>query len=94
MGACLLEVYDAMSCRTRAEKKSVERDGLRLQLVYDRNARQEVEHMVNRERDCCTFLTFDIHERETPSRSSLSGTPTTKASSLITWSFRRSVPKL
>ena len=44
--------------------RSVERDGLRLQLAYDRIARQEVEHMVNRERDCCAFLTFDIHERE------------------------------
>ena len=44
--------------------QSVERDGLRLQLVYDEHARREVEDMVNRERDCCAFLTFDIHERE------------------------------
>lgn len=44
--------------------QSAERDGLRLQLVYDRNAREEVEHMVNRERDCCAFLTFEIHEQE------------------------------
>lgn len=43
--------------------RSVKREDLRLQLVYDGRARQEVEDMINRERVCCPFLNFEIQER-------------------------------
>lgn len=41
---------------------SVARSALRLELRYSASARQQVEEMVRRERECCAFLGFDIQE--------------------------------
>jgi hypothetical protein len=38
------------------------RDGLTLELTYDRGAAAEVHELVLRERACCGFLRFDVRE--------------------------------
>lgn len=37
-------------------------DGATLHLVYERNARQELERIVEGERQCCGFLEFDLRD--------------------------------
>lgn len=44
--------------------RSRHRDGLRLKLIYAREALDRVRDMVARERDCCAFLTFDLRPEE------------------------------
>mgnify|MGYP001595483186 CR=1 FL=1 len=39
-----------------------ERSDLRLMLRYDRDAAARVQEMVQRERECCAFLDFEISE--------------------------------
>jgi hypothetical protein len=38
------------------------RDGLTLELTYDRGAAADVHEFVRRERACCGFLRFDVRE--------------------------------
>jgi hypothetical protein len=38
------------------------RDGLTLELTYDRGAAADVQELVLRERACCGFLRFDVRE--------------------------------
>ena len=38
------------------------RDGLRLILTYAAEGAADVEGMLDRERQCCAFLTFDLRE--------------------------------
>ncbi|MGH6894940.1 MAG: hypothetical protein ACREJ5_00095 [Geminicoccaceae bacterium] len=38
------------------------RDGLMLELTYDRSAAAEVHDLVRREKACCGFLRFDVRE--------------------------------
>jgi hypothetical protein len=42
--------------------RSHHRDGLTLQLTYDRPAAADVHDLVRREQACCCFLHFDVHE--------------------------------
>jgi hypothetical protein len=67
--ACSLNASDA---KRRSRKiaelnwsalRSYRRDGLRLELVYAWQAREQVMDMVRRERSCCTFLSFEIIEQ-------------------------------
>jgi len=39
-----------------------EHRGLKLELVYGRQARERVHEMVRKEKECCAFLDFDIRE--------------------------------
>lgn len=48
----------------RRHLRRSDRDGLMLRLVYDGEARSEVEEFVARERLCCAFLDFDLHHDE------------------------------
>lgn len=38
------------------------RDGLMLEVTYDRSAAPDVHELVRRERACCGFLRFDVRE--------------------------------
>lgn len=38
------------------------RDGLQLELIYAFRAAERVREMVRRERECCAFLNFTLHE--------------------------------
>jgi hypothetical protein len=68
--ACTLDTGDfkarlaAIADLNAQSLQCVERSGLRMQLHYSVQARQQVEDMVHRERECCAFLAFDIQERE------------------------------
>jgi hypothetical protein len=42
--------------------RSHHRDGLMLELTYDRAAAVDVHEFVRRERACCCFLHFDVRE--------------------------------
>jgi len=42
--------------------RSHHRDGLTLQLIYDRSDAADVHEFVRREQACCGFLRFDIRE--------------------------------
>jgi hypothetical protein len=42
--------------------RSHRRDGLMLELTYDRSAAADVHNLVRREQACCGFLRFDVHE--------------------------------
>ena len=42
--------------------RSHHRDGLMLELTYDRCATADVHDLVRRERACCGFLRFDVRE--------------------------------
>ena len=42
--------------------RSHRRDGLMLELTYDRPAAPDVHDLVRRERACCSFLRFDVRE--------------------------------
>jgi len=42
--------------------RSHRRDGLMLELTYDRSAAPDVHEFVRRERACCAFLGFDVRE--------------------------------
>lgn len=42
---------------------SHERRDLELELVYAADAAQRVREMVQKEQDCCAFLSFDLDER-------------------------------
>ena len=42
--------------------QSHRRDGLMLELTYDRSAAADVHEFVRRERACCAFLGFDVRE--------------------------------
>src|SRR5689334_13901556 len=44
----------------RKSLKKADRADLQLTLTYDRRALRQVEQMVEQERACCPFLTFDI----------------------------------
>ena len=46
----------------RSALQSVQREGARLTLVYDRRAGERVREMVCRERECCAFLGFELNE--------------------------------
>ena len=48
----------------RSALQSVQRDGPRLILAYDRPAEERVREMVRREQECCAFLGFDLNEGE------------------------------
>ena len=48
---------------TREALQTHERDGLVLRLIYAREAAGKVREMVEQERICCAFLTFDLLER-------------------------------
>jgi hypothetical protein len=41
--------------------RSSRRKPLQLELTYDREALAEVEDLVAREADCCSFLAFELH---------------------------------
>ena len=42
--------------------QSHRRDGLMLELTYDTSAAADVHDLVRREKACCGFLHFDVHE--------------------------------
>jgi hypothetical protein len=42
--------------------RSHRRDGLMLELTYDRSAAPDVNEFVRREQACCGFLRFDVRE--------------------------------
>ena len=42
--------------------RSHRRDGLMLELTYDRSAAADVHEFVRREQACCGFLRFDVRE--------------------------------
>ena len=42
--------------------RSHRRDGLMLELTYDRSAAADVHEFVRREQACCGFLLFDVRE--------------------------------
>ena len=42
--------------------RSYHRDGLMLELTYDRRAAADVHEFVRREQACCSFLRFDVRE--------------------------------
>lgn len=42
--------------------RSHRRDGLMLELTYDTSAAADVHDLVRREKACCGFLRFDVHE--------------------------------
>lgn len=42
--------------------RTSERQGLALRLTYDRDAMAEVEDVVAKESECCSFLTFDLDQ--------------------------------
>lgn len=46
----------------RSALKEAHRGDLRLELIYDVDARDEVRQMVRGEQECCAFLTFNIRE--------------------------------
>jgi hypothetical protein len=48
---------------TREALQTHERDDLVLRLVYTPEAASKVREMVEKERICCAFLTFDVLER-------------------------------
>lgn len=48
----------------RTSLLSEHREDLRLHLIYRRSARQRVETMVTRERECCAFLSFTMKDVE------------------------------
>ncbi len=45
-----------------AALKESRHEGLRLELTYDRAARDDVLQMVRNEQECCAFLTFTVRE--------------------------------
>lgn len=47
---------------TRRALRDHIRDDLMLRLTYAPDAAAEVRDMVERERACCNFMTFDLHE--------------------------------
>jgi len=66
--ACTLNAGDLKARRAwiadlnSAALKESRRDGLRLELIYDLSAREDVLKMVRGEQECCGFLTFDVRE--------------------------------
>lgn len=66
--ACMLSVGDFEDrlgwIRELSAKalRSHRRDGLMLELTYDRSAAADVQEFVRRERACCGFLRFDLRE--------------------------------
>lgn len=52
----------------RSALRGHRRDGLRLELIYAPDAVAQVRDMVSRERNCCAFLSFDLHEDATAVR--------------------------
>ncbi|MBX3494364.1 MAG: hypothetical protein KF899_15465 [Parvibaculum sp.] len=65
LGAGDFEVRIAMiRDLARRHLRRSDRDGLMLRLVYDGEARSEVEEFVARERLCCAFLDFELRHDE------------------------------
>lgn len=48
----------------RSALQSVQREGVRLTLAYDRRVEERVREMVRREQECCAFLCFELNESE------------------------------
>jgi hypothetical protein len=46
----------------RSALQSVQREGARLILLFDRRAGERVHEMVRREQECCAFLGFELNE--------------------------------
>ena len=66
--ACTLNTNDLkarMAWIARLNKAALKescRSDLRLELIYDVNARDDVRQMVRGEQECCAFLTFNVRE--------------------------------
>jgi hypothetical protein len=55
--------------------RSHRRDGLMLELTYDRSAAADVHDLVRREQACCGFLCFDVRESAEAVRLTITAPP-------------------
>ena len=55
------------------------RDGLTLELTYDRSAAPDVNEFVRRERACCGFLRFDVRDSADAVHLSITAPPEAQA---------------